>query len=291
MLRLILTIGAPRSGKDTWSKQFISQQDNLYKWRTVNRDTIRKHFFPFDKWSEYKFTKAKEQHVTDTQFDLLNSYAADGLNIICTDTNLSEKTRNRFKQWADENGYAVEYQLFDVPLHILEERNADAPYGVSPKVLVDMYLRMQKYLGREYKPDTSLQPAYIIDIDGTLADHTGIRSPFEWNKVGLDNVRENVANLVRMAYRTGTKIIILSGRDGCCEELTKQWLFYNDIPYDRFLMRKAGDARKDYVIKEELFNQVKDEFNIVLAVDDRDQVVNLWRGMGIECWQTNYGKF
>lgn len=291
MLRLILTIGAPRSGKDTWANEFISQQEEPHKWGVVNRDKLRQNFFPFAKWSEYKFTKAKEQHVTDEQFDIMNIFTEDGMNIICTDTNLSVQTRNKFTQWAGENGYTVEYKVFDVPLHILEERNADAPFGVSPKVLIDMHLRVQKYLDRTYVPNTDLPEAYIIDIDGTLVDMHPTRSPFEWHKVGLDKVRENVAKFVRMAYTSGINIIIISGRDGSCYQETTIWLDENDIPYDRFLMRAEGDQRKDYVIKEELFNKIKDKYQVVLAVDDRDQVVNLWRGLGIECWQVNYGKF
>lgn len=288
---LYITVGAPRSGKDTWAREFVEKQPDTTEWMIVNRDEIRQQLFPFSKWSEYKFTKEKEKRVTQLQEDRMMIAKARDKNIICTDTNLNEQTRNRLVQWAKEANYVVQFVPFDVPLHILEERNADAPFGVSPKVLLDMYLRMQEYLGNKYVPDTTKPPAIIVDIDGTLADMGDGRKPYDWQKVGQDKVKESVALVVDAFYDSGYDIIIMSGRDGSCKEITEEWLRDNYIKYDQFLIRTAGDQRKDYVVKKELFDSIKNEYNIVLAIDDRDQVVNLWRSMGIECWQVGYGKF
>lgn len=289
-LQLILTIGAPRSGKDTWADEFIKSQQVPSQWIKVNRDTLRREMFGFGKWSEYKFTKQKEQSVTDAQFAIMESAFEDGLNIICSDTNINPKTVEKFETWAAERDYEISYQHFDVPLHILEKRNADSQYGVSPEVLLDMWQRYNALYGEQYIPNLDAPPAIIVDIDGTLASHEGVRNPYEWDKVGLDKPRMNVVNFVKMMF-SNTEIILLSGRDGSCREQTIGWLLQHGIPYDILLMRTAGDSRSDYVIKKELFNVVRNDFNIILAIDDRDQIVNLWRSMGIECWQVNYGKF
>jgi hypothetical protein len=220
----------------------------------------------------------------------MEAAAEDGLNIICSDTNINPTTRAKFEQWAKENGYEISYQYFDVPLHILEQRNADAPYGVSPQVLVDMWMRYNDQFGEKYVLNPENPPAIIVDVDGTLADHTGIRKPFEWHKVGLDKPRMNVVNFTKIMSEH-LHVIILSGRDGCCRQETADWLMEQGIFYDELLMRTAGDSRSDYIIKKELFDQVKDKYNIQYAVDDRDQVVNLWRSIGLECFQVNYGKF
>jgi hypothetical protein len=247
--------------------------------------------FGFGAWSEYKFTKEKEKTVTECQFASMDRLAEEGYNIICSDTNINPTTRSRLVQWAEDNDYEVHYKHFDVPLHILEKRNANRQYGVSPEVLVDMWQRYNKQFVPQYVADTTLPKAIIVDVDGTIAEHNGIRKPYEWNKVNLDKPRTAVIDVVKLLKKDGYKVIILSGRDGSCAELTKVWIDGIGIQFDEFLIRTAGDQRSDYVIKMELFNQVKDKYNIRFAFDDRDQVVNLWRSIGLECFQVNYGKF
>ncbi len=56
--------------------------------------------------------------------------------------------------------------------------------------------------------------------------------------------------------------------------------------------RKHGDSRKDDVVKEEIFwDRIADRYNVKLAVDDRAQVVEMWRRIGVECWQVAHGDF
>ena len=56
-------------------------------------------------------------------------------------------------------------------------------------------------------------------------------------------------------------------------------------------MRKAGDNRKDWKIKAELWNNIQQDFNIVAMIDDRDQVVHIGRRLGYTMIQVNYGDF
>jgi hypothetical protein len=74
---------------------------------------------------------------------------------------------------------------------------------------------------------------------------------------------------------------------------TKAWLAVNEIPYDALYMRKANDYRKDAIIKLELYEAyVKDKYDILMVLDDRDQVVRMWREeLGLPCFQVDYGNF
>lgn len=291
MLKLYITVGAPRSGKTTWANQKMNEVGQL-SIMNINRDDIRREMYGFSSWSEYKFTKEKELAVTEVCDELFAYAKKENKHIICSDTNVNPKTREKLENWAKKNDYEVEYVHFDVPLHILEKRNADSAYGVSPEVLTNMWLSYQEQFGEKYVPDQKKPTAVIFDIDGTLADYKGVRSPFQWDRVHLDAPRPNVVHLLKMyKHHAHYKIIIMSGRDGVCRELTAQWLKDQYIDYDEFLMRPEGSSEPDYKVKKDLFDQVKDKYNIVLAVDDRDQVVNLWRSLGIETWQVNYGKF
>ena len=57
-------------------------------------------------------------------------------------------------------------------------------------------------------------------------------------------------------------------------------------------MRKNGDYRPDWEAKLELFNEhVRDRYNILAAFDDRNQVVKLWRQLGITTFQVADGNF
>tara|TARA_R100001443_G_scaffold79347_1_gene86511 strand:- start:4970 stop:5422 length:453 start_codon:yes stop_codon:yes gene_type:complete len=145
--------------------------------------------------------------------------------------------------------------------------------------------------------------AIIVDVDGTLADMRGIRGPFEWDKVHLDRPHQDVIDLVKdlaiarkydveIGFEHKYKIIITTGRDGVCEEATKQWLKDHEVPYDDFYIRKAGDFRKDNIIKSEIYmDHIRPKYDVKFVIDDRDQVVEMWRSLGLRVLQVAPGNF
>jgi hypothetical protein len=149
--------------------------------------------------------------------------------------------------------------------------------------------------------------AIIVDVDGTLADMRGIRGPFEWDKVHLDKPHQDIIDLVKdfadaekysdtflddglIEYKY--KIIITTGRDGVCEEATKKWLDDHKVPYYDFFIRKAGDFRKDNIIKSEIYmDHIRPKYDVKYVIDDRDQVVEMWRSLGLRVLQVAPGNF
>jgi len=143
------------------------------------------------------------------------------------------------------------------------------------------------------KKYTMLTYTIICDLDGTLALHNN-RIWNEYDKVLTDDVNNNIAELIRaLKYGNGYRIIIISGREDWCKKDTKEWLEKNDIPFDELFMRKTKDYRKDCLIKKEIYEEyIKDNYNILFAIDDRNQVVDMWRKeLNITCLQVNYGDF
>ena len=69
------------------------------------------------------------------------------------------------------------------------------------------------------------------------------------------------------------------------------WLVKYIKDCDKLLMRKNNDNRKDSIIKLELFKEICNDYNIVCAIDDRQQVVDLWRSIGLRCLQVAPGNF
>jgi hypothetical protein len=87
-------------------------------------------------------------------------------------------------------------------------------------------------------------------------------------------------------------VFAVSGRDGSCRELTENWLAANNIPFDGLFMRPVGDMRKDSIVKMEIFeNEFKGKYNIKFILDDRNQVVAMWRSLGLTCLQVADGDF
>ena len=144
-----------------------------------------------------------------------------------------------------------------------------------------------------YVEDPGLPAAWLVDIDGTLA-HMSDRSPYHWHRVGEDAVSPAVLAAVKAfaAAPDDAAIVLLSGRDSVCRPETEEWLARHEVPYDELYMRPEGDNRKDSIVKAELFDRhIRHRYRILAVLDDRDQVVRMWRRMGLVCFQVAEGDF
>jgi hypothetical protein len=57
-------------------------------------------------------------------------------------------------------------------------------------------------------------------------------------------------------------------------------------------MRKKGDRREDYLVKEEIYkNHIDQIYNVMFVLEDRKQVVDMWRRLGLTCLQCAPGEF
>jgi len=120
----------------------------------------------------------------------------------------------------------------------------------------------------------------------------GKRGPFDWKKVGLDDPDEPMRLVNRVMSNVGYEIILVSGRDASCRDETLQWLDEHGFRFDRLFMRPANDFRKDSIIKREIYeSEIRDKYNVMIVFDDRDQVVETWRELGLKCAQVEPGKF
>jgi arsenate reductase-like glutaredoxin family protein len=123
----------------------------------------------------------------------------------------------------------------------------------------------------------------IVDIDGTLANHEGVRGPFQWHKVHLDRPYEVIVKWVRN-LSPEYRVFIVSGRDGSSRKSTEEWLRKHDIEYEKLYMRRARDFRKDTIVKKEILDQILrtvPKESIAFVIDDRPSVVEMWRENGL----------
>jgi hypothetical protein len=134
-------------------------------------------------------------------------------------------------------------------------------------------------------------PAIIVDLDGTLALMNG-RGPFEQHKCDTDLLCRPVAQAVHGLSLMGYLVLITTGRFQQHFGKTKEWLIREKVPHARIYMRADGDYLKDAVVKREIYeNQIEPYYDVLLVLDDRAQVVNMWRELGLQCLQVAPGGF
>lgn len=57
-------------------------------------------------------------------------------------------------------------------------------------------------------------------------------------------------------------------------------------------MREDGDMTKDSTVKKNIYqNNISIRYSVELVLDDRQQVVNMWRDIGLTCYQVAFGDF
>ena len=117
-----------------------------------------------------------------------------------------------------------------------------------------------------------------------------------------DRPNWDVVFLIKKLIFTGSTIIFTSARNERHRDVTMRQLAQGCninmriSPYtnkgNRLYLRDDDDFRPDDITKKEIFERVlTDGFRPQLAFDDRDQVVSMWRGMGLPCFQVREGKF
>lgn len=311
--KVIILRGISGSGKSTVAKKFIADNANTI---IISRDTIRKNIFGAG-YSKPVFEM--EEIVSEIVETSIKGAMAAGNNIILDETFI----KNRFVSKRVESVFAMNTDVvvvnFGVDVNTAKERVAKrvslGGHDVPVEAIERMYDSFTSAVSnainfkaiynkvrsvKEFAPyvckNPSMNPVYIFDIDGTLAkivpNKDGVtRSAYAWDKVGEDDVKPDVAYVLKQLEDTHD-IVIMSGRSDKCFAETTQWLKKHNISYNELLMRKSNDMRDDSIVKRELLEHVENNYGIVKGVfDDRDRVVSMWRKIGLTCFQVDYGAF
>lgn len=304
MTELIVCRGLPASGKTTRAKAWVAE-DPAHRAR-VNRDMIRQ--MCHDGVWLGQDTERQIQAVRDAA---IRALLDKGISVVCDDTNLPQRVaRDIARIGALAKATVTVWDLTDVPLATCLERDPLRENPVGREVIEGMqkrYLNGKRYplpLPTDetaeadevapYVADPMLRRAVMIDIDGTVALH-GTRDPYDETRVHEDRPHSPVIAAVEALIAAGYYPIFCSGRTQGCEQETTKWL-YDHIPaldgdYSLF-MRPIGDMRKDSIVKRELFDQhIRNNYNVIFVLDDRDQVVRAWRDLGLTVFQVADGNF
>lgn len=285
MKKVLIYRGLPASGKSTAARKMLDENPGRYK--RINKDDLRAML------DNSHFSKGNEKFVLKMRDLLILQALEEGKHVIIDDTNIHPKHTQRV---ADLVKGIAEVEVIDF-MHVDVEtciaRDLKRTNSVGERVIRRMW---KEYLGWE-KPklvqDASLPKALVCDLDGTLALLNG-RSPYDATHCDKDLLNQPVADIVLKFQASGHQIIFLSGREDKFREPTVRFLQQHlgeAFPY-RLIMRTTGDMRKDSIIKQELLEReiVPNSF-VDFVLDDRNQVVDMWRSLGLTCLQVDYGDF
>jgi len=286
-MKIKILQGVPASGKTTYALDYCNKNTD---WFRVSRDDIRnmrgKYWLPKD-----------EQIITDIEKSCIKFALEHNKNVIVDAMNLNPNHLRTLKDYIKsiDPNTQITIKKFHVDIVVAIDRDSKRSNPVGEKVIREIYNKYFKIEPKVLKQDISLPSAIICDIDGTIADRVD-RSPFEWDRVDEDIAIQPIIDIICKYNELGTEIIFLSGRDGVCYDKTLKWI-NNNVGFTtldtKLYMRDEGDMRKDNIIKTELFDKhIRDKYNVLFVLDDRDQVVKMWREeMGLTCLQVNYGDF
>ncbi len=308
---LILT-GISGSGKSTFAKTFCSETPN---WLRVNRDEIRKSLITGnlnDYWKREDTYKTRiESLVSEVLKTSVQEALKKGWNVLIDNTNIRLTYINQLVKMVSDFKVEIRFKLMEVEVETAIERDKNRPDVVGEMVIREQFMKLQilkknidfeqvitiapKQSASAMVQDENLPKCILVDIDGTVADK-GKRIPFDWLRVGEDTPKLHIIRLVKVLKTAGYEVIFFSGRDGICLPQTIDWLclhFGWQATDFQLFMREPNDSRKDSIIKKELFDaHVKDRYFVDFVIDDRNQVVDMWRQvLGLTCLQVDYGDF
>lgn len=300
MSTLIITRGLPGAGKTTWAKAWVAK-DPITRAR-VNRDDLRDMLYGARTGLSFE----QEGKVTVASHTATRSLLTAGLDVVADDTNLRPKYVREWRKLAIEVGAAFQTVEVTGPVEeiIAQDAQRERPVGADVITrLAQRFTRNGELLPvpdetepdalRPYEPRPGARDAVIVDIDGTLA-LMGERSPYDLTRVHEDTPVESIVRLVDILRETH-KVIFLSGREDTARNATEAWLrkHVDKHPtWEPLFMRPEGDRRRDSIVKAELFDRhVRDYYNVRMVLDDRNQVVEMWRSLGLTCLQVADGAF
>lgn len=290
-MRMIILVGPPGSGKSTRAKQIIANEPDK-NWCRVNQDS---------QGQEYK--------------QIFHQALEDKRPIIIDRMNFNVKQREPFIDAAKGFGYEVDvcilFENAETCLKRCMERQGHETIHneQDAKKAINFFFKnyekptMAEGINNIFGsyPQGDRPKAIICDLDGTLCniDHrkhhvSNGRKNWPMFFAGIPNDKPNNWCIdLLLKFGENHEIVFCSGRGEEYRHDTRVWLDKHFLSnFKNLYMRPVGDFRKDATIKEMLLDfEILTRFTPYFVIDDRKQVVDMWRSRGYTVLQCAEGDF
>lgn len=297
MAKLTLLVGPPGSGKSTLARQMAASSDIVYvnqdsQGKQGHQDTFREAIYAqrdivvdrmgFNKQQRANYLLEAKAKGYETEIIVLHMPYA-----VCLDRVL--KRIGNHETIVDEKGARAALQLFFTKYERPETGEADKitftyPEGPKEKVI-------------------------ICDLDGTLCDVEHRRHHVRLTKeqmdagqrknwpaffagISQDPVNEWCKDIIMSFAEFGINTVFCSGRGDNERKITQEWLDRHGFGHQELYMRNRHDSRQDSIVKEIILDfELLTRYQPYFMIDDRQQVVDMWRKRGFTCLQCDAGDF
>ena len=140
--------------------------------------------------------------------------------------------------------------------------------------------------------------AVIFDFDGTLcsiAERYGLALRKEWDAFYQETANSMpifpIVELAQSLSANNYHIVVISSRPSNHLRSAVLWAEEHDVPVDAWMLRQAEDFRPSNDVKKELLDLAKSRYDIVMAFDDRDKDVAMYRLNDIVTLQVSPGVY
>ena len=286
MSKLIVLQGCPCSGKSTWSKEYIKNNENTIR---VCRDDIRLEL------NNGKYSMDNEREVSIYEKERIIAGIHSNLDVIIDATNLNPKTIKQWNDLANDLECDIEFKKFYIPFSEAmvrsKKRKEEGGLYISKKVMLGFYKRyFPNELSDEFtdkriikEPELKLPNCVICDLDGTLALHQG-RHPYEWDKISTDKMDSRLQlMLMKLHDNNQSEIIFVTGRNAEARQATIEWLDKHlGIKDYKLYTKEPNEYTSGEVYKERIYHEhIENKYNVLCVFEDSDRCVLMWRKLGL----------
>lgn len=286
---LIVMVGPAGAGKSTFSKQYVEQG-----YTYINQDSQGR------------------EHLNN--FDLA---VMAGKNIIVDRMGFSKQQRSRYLDIGKKHGYKSTIIVLHQPYSVCFERcmarqghetikEEKAARGAL-NLFFTKYERVEDSEADEVQriwPDGPKVSAIICDLDGTLCNvehrRVFVNKPKgekkDWkgffDAMEKDTLNKWCADILLRFFGPELCIVYCSGRPDNFRKQTQEWLKNYGLDIGPLFMRPRSDSRQDNIVKEILLDfELLSRYKPYFMIDDRTQVVEMYRKRGFTVLQCDKGDF
>lgn len=290
MPKMTLLVGPPGSGKSTLAKQYEAKG-----YVRISQDD-----------------QGKGGHQ-----DLFRDSGREGKDIVVDRMNFNVQQRLNYLSHAKTHNYETEIVVIHESYETCLKRaiaRQDHPTihdeTGARAALQTFFTKYERPLPGEADsirfiyPEGDKPKVIVCDLDGTLCDvehrRHHVRPPEGVKKnwaaffadIPKDPANEWCLDILSSFNARGTRIVFCSGRDDNQRKMTEDWLKKHCGFLWTLYMRNRHDSRQDSIVKEIILDfELLTRYKPYFMIDDRKQVVEMWRRRGFVCLQCDEGDF